>query len=112
VCYLAVDMKNRLEWDDALDVWGVHGVGGTLGIVLLGVFASTAINPAGADGLINGGTGFFVKQVVAVTGASIYAFIFSYVMLGIINKITPVKVSDVEQETGVDEAIHGESAYL
>lgn len=112
VCYLAVDIKNRLEWDDALDVWGVHGVGGTLGIVLLGVFASTAINPAGADGLIHGGAGFFVKEVVAVVGVSIYAFVFSYVMLGIINVITRVRVSDLEQETGVDEALHGESAYL
>src|SRR6185369_1501722 len=65
ICYIAVDLKNRMKWDDALDVWGVHGVGGVLGTILLGVFASKAINPAGADGLIHGGTGFFVKQVVA-----------------------------------------------
>ena len=52
VCYCAVALKNRLQWDDALDVWGVHGVGGFLGIVLLGVFATTAFNPAGTDGLL------------------------------------------------------------
>ena len=61
VCYFAVALKNRLHWDDALDVWGVHGVGGVLGIVLLGVFASTAFNPAGADGLLAGNAAFFVQ---------------------------------------------------
>ena len=54
ICYFAVALKNRLRWDDALDVWGVHGVGGATGIVLLGIFASTAFNPAGSDGLLLG----------------------------------------------------------
>ena len=58
VCYYAVALKNQLGWDDALDVWGVHGVGGFLGIVLLGVFASTAWNPNGADGLLRGNPRF------------------------------------------------------
>ena len=70
VCYYAVQLKNRLRWDDALDVWGVHGVGGMLGIILLGVFASTAINPAGGVGLIHGSASFFVKQVVAAFACS------------------------------------------
>src|ERR1044071_6697786 len=69
VCYLAVHLKNKMGWDDALDVWGVHGVGGVLGTILLGVFASTAMNAAGADGLVHGGTTFFIKQVVATLGA-------------------------------------------
>ena len=85
VCYLAVQFKNKMKWDDALDVWGVHGVGGVLGTILLGVFASKAINAAGADGLIFGGSSFLVKQIVAVVGASVYAFIFTYFMLIIIN---------------------------
>src|SRR5262249_47417661 len=55
VCYVAVDLKNRMKWDDALDVWGVHGVGGVLGTILLGAFASKAVNPGGADGLMSGG---------------------------------------------------------
>lgn len=112
VCYLAVSMKNRLGWDDALDVWGVHGVGGTIGVIMLGIFASTAVNAGGADGLLAGGTAFFLKETVAVIGASVYAFIFSYAMLVIINTITPVKVSQIEEETGVDESLHGENAYL
>jgi Amt family ammonium transporter len=110
ICYIAVELKNRLRWDDALDVWGVHGVGGALGIILLGVLGSTAINAAGADGLIHGGTGFFTGQVLAVVGSSIYAFVFTWVMLWIIDRITPVKTTEIEEGT-LDESLHGERAY-
>ncbi len=110
VCYYAVQLKNALHWDDALDVWGVHGVGGLLGIVLLGVFAGTAINPAGAQGLIHGSGAFFGKQLAAGVGCSIYAFTFTYAMLWALDKITPVRVSEAH-ESGLDTAMHGESAY-
>ena len=112
ICYLAVLYKNKKKWDDALDVWGVHGVGGIVGVILLGVFASKAINPAGADGLLLGNFSFFWKQTIAVIGASIYAFCFTYVMLKIINMFTKVRVADEEEEQGLDESLHGESAYL
>jgi Amt family ammonium transporter len=111
VCYLAVHMKNKLGWDDALDVWGVHGIGGTIGVILLGVFASKTMNGAGADGLMYGGTAFFVKQCVAVIGSAIYAFVFTYIMLAIINKITRVRVSEAEEDSGLDTSQHGEKAY-
>ncbi|MBU2650731.1 MAG: ammonium transporter [Bacteroidetes bacterium] len=111
VCYLAVHMKNSLGWDDALDVWGVHGVGGLLGTILLGVFATTSVNPNGMEGLIYGGSAFFGKQVVAVIIASAYAFVFTYVMLIFINLITPVKVPQDQEDIGLDEALHGEKAY-
>ena len=111
VCYIAVSLKNKMGWDDALDVWGVHGIGGCLGTILLGVFATKAMNGAGADGLLAGGTGFFMKQCVAVIGACIYAFIFTYVMLALINKITRVKVSQTEEDMGLDASLHGEKAY-
>ena len=111
ICYVAVHLKNKMGWDDALDVWGVHGIGGCLGTILLGVFATKAMNSAGADGLLVGGTGFFVKQCVAVIGACIYGFVFTYLMLILINKITPVKVSDVEEDMGLDDSLHGEKAY-
>jgi Amt family ammonium transporter len=111
VCYLAVQLKNKMKWDDALDVWGVHGVGGVLGTILLGVFGSKAMNAAGSDGLWFGNTSFFVKELVAVTIASVYAFIFTYLMLAIINKITPVRVSEEEELAGLDSSIHGEQAY-
>ena len=112
ICYYAVALKNRLRWDDALDVWGVHGVGGFLGITLLGVFASTAWNPAGADGLLAGNGEFFLKQVAAVIGSSIWAFAFTVGMLWLIDRVTPVKVSEAHEEAGLDEALHGEVAYV
>jgi len=111
VCYLAVNLKNKMGWDDALDVWGVHGIGGCLGTILLGVFASKAMNGAGADGLMSGGTTFFMHQVIAVIGASIYAFVFTYIMLAIINKVTKVKVAEADEDAGLDQALHGERAY-
>ena len=110
VCYAAVKLKNKMGWDDALDVWGVHGVGGLLGTVLLGLYASKAINPNGADGLFFGGTDFFMKELIAVVGTSIYAFVFTYLMLVLINKITRVRVTAEEEEEGLDTSYHGESA--
>src|SRR6476620_2780243 len=111
VCYLAVHLKNKLGWDDALDVWGVHGIGGSLGIVLLGVFASKAMNAAGADGLLAGGTHFFAVQCLAVAGAAVYAFLFTYVMLAVINLFTTVRVSEADEDLGLDASLHGERAY-
>ncbi len=110
VCYSAIQLKNRLKWDDALDVWGVHGVGGLLGIVLLGVFGSTVTNPAGGEGLIHGSATFLGKQVAAGLGCSLYAFAFTYVMLRVLDWVTPVRVGE-EAERGLDEAMHGEIAY-
>ncbi|HTY09030.1 MAG TPA: ammonium transporter, partial [Candidatus Edwardsbacteria bacterium] len=112
VCYGAINMKNRMGWDDALDVWGVHGVGGTLGIILLGMFATTAVNANGADGLFFGNPAFFGKQVAAVMGASLYALVFSYFALVAINRITPVRTTEQEEINGLDSTLHGEEAYL
>ena len=111
VCYFAISLKHRLNLDDALDVWGVHGVGGFLGILLLGLFASAAVNPHGVNGLFLGNPTFFLKELAAVTGASVYAFCMSYAMLWVINKITLVKVSQSEEEAGLDESLLGEIAY-
>ncbi|MDD4320781.1 MAG: ammonium transporter [Acidaminococcaceae bacterium] len=112
VCYLAVSIKNRLSWDDALDVWGVHGVGGITGVILLGIFATTSVNAGGADGLLLGGTSFFIKEVAAVIFAGSYAFIFTYIALAAINLITPVRMSEKEETSGMDITLHGENAYI
>ena len=77
----------------------------------LGLFGSTAVNAAGANGLLFGGADFFFKQLVAVVGASAYAFLFTYGALKLINLITPVRTSDVE-EANMDETLHGETAYI
>ena len=112
VCYGAVALKNRLHWDDALDVWGVHGVGGFLGIVMLGVLATTAFNPNGTDGLIAGNPSFFAKEVAAVLLSSGWAFGFTFGMLWLIDRVTPVHVTPGAEELGLDQALHHEEAYL
>ncbi len=113
ICYFAVSLKNKLKWDDALDVWGVHGVGGTIGIIMLGLFATKAINPAvQVEGLLVGGSAeFFLKELISVVAVGAYCFIFTYVMLKIINLITPVKVTQEEEVAGLDSSLHGEIAY-
>ena len=112
ICYFAVNLKNRLKWDDALDVWGVHGVGGVVGVICLGIFANLGMNDAGANGLIHGNPAFFFKEMIAVVGAAIWAFLFTYAMLWLINKVTRVQVTQHEEEIGLDESLHGETAYL
>ena len=82
------------------------------GIILLGVFATTAVNTAGANGLLYGNPSFFLKQLVAVTFASVYAFVFSYVALAVINKVTPVRVGEADELLGLDASLHGEEAYV
>ena len=111
VCFYAVALKNKLGWDDALDVWGVHGVGGALGIALCGVFASTVFNPAGVDGLLRGNTHFFFVQLLAILIATVWAFVFTYGMLWLIDRITVVKVDEAGEAAGLDEMLHGEAAY-
>ena len=112
VCYGAVALKNALKWDDALDVWGVHGVGGFLGIVMLGVLATTAFNPAGANGLLAGNAEFFGKQVAAVLGSSVWAFAFTLAMLWLIDRVTSVRVTEGVEEAGLDSGLHQEEAYV
>jgi Amt family ammonium transporter len=111
VCYFAIYLKAKWNLDDALDVWGVHGVGGFLGIVCLGLWADARVNAAGVNGLFLGNPTFFLKELAAVAITSVYAFGISYGMLWLINKITPVKVTKQEEENGLDDALHGETAY-
>ncbi len=113
ICYFAVSLKNKLKWDDALDVWGVHGVGGTLGIIMLGLLATKAVNPAvQVEGLLVGGSAeFFLKELISVVTIGAYCFGFTYIVLKIINLITPVKVTQEEEIAGLDSSLHGEIAY-
>ena len=112
LCFYAVALKNKLNWDDALDVWGVHGVGGLLGILMLGLLATKAYNPAGTDGLLHGNPHFFMVQLGAVVGSSIWAFGFTLAMLWLIDRVTPVRVDRAHEEAGLDAALHGEQAYI
>ena len=95
--------------DDALDVFGCHGVGGMTGMLLTGVFASKTVNPAVVDqGLIFGEITLFVHQLTALICVSIFAFTASYALFFIVNKITPVRVSEEKEELGLDITQHGE----
>jgi Amt family ammonium transporter len=109
VCYSAVQFRIGRKWDDALDVWGVHGVGGGLGTILTGVFAVAAIN--NYSGLIAGNAGQFGIQIVGVAIAAVYSFVVTYGILKLVNLITPVRVPMEHERDGLDTALHGEVAY-
>lgn len=110
VCYFMVGLM-RKYLDDALDVFGVHGMGGVVGSILLGVFATQLWNPAGASGLLDGNVNFFFKQVVVVVFASVWSFIVTYGILWSIDRFTPVRVKREYQIAGIDEEQLGENAY-
>lgn len=106
---LMVSNFPKSKIDDALDVFACHGVGGMTGMLLTGVFASSAINPAVTDqGLIFGETTLFVHQLIALVIVSAFAFSASYFLFFIVNKITPLRVSEDKEELGLDISQHGE----
>ena len=115
VCSFAVDMKFRFRFDDALDVVGVHLVGGILGSLLLGLFADKAVNPAGRDGLfLGGGLGLLGDQLLAVVATLVYAFVVTYVLAKVIDKVFPggMRVDEEVENSGLDLAEHSEVGYV
>ncbi len=110
-CYLAVKFKEKKGWDDALDVWGVHGMGGVIGTICLGLFATTTINSNGVNGLFyGGGAAFLLKELAAILLAVVYAFSFTLILLKGINYLVPVRASLREEREGLDYHYHGEAA--
>jgi Amt family ammonium transporter len=111
VCYVAVMAKERLGYDDSLDAFGVHGIGGITGSLLLGVFGQKVWNPAGTDGLIAGNSRFFLIQIVAIGVTLIYSVGVTYALLKFIDATVGLRVRpDVERE-GLDLNLHGEEGY-
>lgn len=111
-CYYAVNtLKTHFGYDDSLDVVGVHGVGGTWGAIATGLFATTAVNPAGADGLFYGNPHQFVLQIIGVLASWALAVIGTFVILKVVNLFTPLRASREDEVTGLDLALHGEVAY-
>ena len=107
VCYWAsTKLKNKLGYDDSLDVFGIHGVGGTVGALLTGIFAKEAIG--GAAGLLEGNTGQLWLQFIGVTFTIVYTGVFTYVILKIVNLITPLRATVEEETQGLDLRQHGE----
>ena len=111
ICFYAVLLKTKLRYDDSLDVVGIHGVGGIWGALATGLFASTAINPDGADGLFYGNPEQLWIQFVSVVATCLFSFTVSYVLFKIIDKTMGVRVGDDEEEMGLDVAQHSEHGY-
>jgi Amt family ammonium transporter len=109
VCYGAILLRERLKVDDALDVWAVHGVGGTLGAILTGVFALAAVN--GASGLIDGNPGQVGTQVLAVAVTWAYSGIVTFIILKVVDLFVGLRVEESEEEEGLDASQHGEVAW-
>jgi Amt family ammonium transporter len=112
VCALAVGIKFRVGYDDALDVVGVHAVGGMLGALLIGVFADKAFNPAGGDGLLaGGGLALLGKQAVAVLTTLVFSFTLSFLLLKLVDRVVGLRVSEDEELSGLDLSQHEEAGY-
>ncbi len=111
LCFFAVRIKARFGYDDALDVVGVHAVGGIWGALATGLFASVAVNAAGADGLFFGNPLQFVIQVVAVAASISFAFCGSLILLGVTDAMVGLRASDEGERIGLDLSEHEESAY-
>ena len=111
LCYYAVRLRNRWRIDDSLDVWGVHGVGGTWGAIATGLFASATLNAAGADGLFYGNPRQLLVQVVAVVATSAYAFVVTWAILKVVHRLVGLRVRETDEVQGLDLAEHGEAAY-
>ncbi|HZQ85153.1 MAG TPA: ammonium transporter, partial [Acidimicrobiales bacterium] len=112
VCFLAISLKFRFGYDDSLDVVGVHLVGGIIGSLLLGFFADVKVNPAGFNGVFNGGGGsLLADQLVAVGATLLYSFVASLVLAYIVKAIVGLRVSEDEENEGLDLSQHAEQAY-
>jgi Amt family ammonium transporter len=109
VCYGAVMLKGKLGYDDALDAFGIHGVGGALGAILTGVFAAEVWG--GANGLIDGNSELFVENIIGVLAAAAYSVVVTFVILKIIDVTVGLRVSKDEENEGLDTNLHGEEGY-
>ena len=112
VCYAGVNtLKPRFGYDDTLDVFGVHGLGGTWGAIATGIFATKSVNPAGADGLLYGNPGQLLNQLIGVAAGWTVAAVGTFVILKLVSLVTPLRVTEEEEIAGLDLVLHGEVAY-
>ena len=111
ICYTAVLVKSKLGYDDSLDAFGIHGIGGTWGALATGLFASKAINSAGADGLFYGNPGQLGLQALAVLTSWVFVFVGTFVLLKLVDMTMGLRVSNEEERIGLDITQHEERAY-
>ncbi len=111
-CYYGITLKMKFGYDDSLDVVGIHGLGGVIGTICLGIFASKAVNPSGADGFLAGNPGFLGTQIFAVLVVGVYAFVVSMVILKVVGALMGgLRVSEEDELQGLDLGEHSETAY-
>ena len=112
VCYYAMLLRvKKMGVDESLDVWAVHGMGGTWGVLAAGIFASVAVNAAGADGLFFGNAWQLAKQLLAVVSVGAFAFGVSWGLAKLVDVVMGLRVSPTEETVGLDISQHGERAY-
>jgi Amt family ammonium transporter len=111
VCNWALQLKNRSKLDDSLDVLPVHGVAGLLGILLTGLFALKAVNPAGANGLLAGNAAQFLIQLKAAGFTVLWVGVGTFVILQVLRVLMPLRASENDERQGLDINAHGEEAY-
>ena len=110
-CYYGVTLKGRFGYDDSLDVVGIHGLGGVIGTICLGIFASKLVNPGGADGLLAGNPAFLGTQIFGVLVVGIYAFSLSWVLLKVVDVTMGLRLPIDSEVSGLDLSEHSETAY-
>lgn len=111
LCYGGVLLKSKLGYDDSLDVVGIHGIGGTWGALATGLFASKAINPAGANGLFFGNPGQLWLQFVSIVATMAFAFVMTLIILKTLDLVIGLRVPEEEEEKGMDISLHNETGY-
>ena len=112
ICYYGLHLKEIFDVDDALDVVGVHCVGGVWGAIATGIFASKAVNSAGADGLLHGAPGLLLTQIAAVVATLVYCFAGAWVLLKITDALVGLRVEEEDEFAGLDLSQHSERAYV
>jgi len=110
-CYFGILAKNKFGYDDSLDVVGIHGVGGIIGLIATGLFASTLVNPDGRNGLFFGNPSQVGIQCLAILVTIVYTFIASYILFKAIDKCLGLRVPEDEEMSGLDLSQHDEMAY-
>ncbi|HZK56540.1 MAG TPA: ammonium transporter [Desulfosporosinus sp.] len=112
ICYIAIGViKAKFGYDDALDAFGCHGIGGTWGALATGIFATKSINPAGNDGLLYGNASLLGIQVISVVVTIAFTVTATFIILKLIGSVMKLRVTEEEESTGLDLSLHGERAY-